>query len=192
MIGRRTRFAARICVVGTGLALALGVAGCSSGDDGGKTVAPDSGGHSYVVPDGFSIAKSVEVSQTTGDVLARTGVGLNEDNLIAVTAYGLTIDIDEVPFEAVREENTRMLARLLGGLDKIADSGTTTIAGKKALFYRFATTSVSKTPVTNETYSVFKDRLQIQILCQWTPEKKAEITAGCTSVRGSLVFTSAE
>jgi hypothetical protein len=39
---------------------------------------------------------------------------------------------------------------------------------------------------------VFKDRLQLQLLCQWTREKKAEITAGCTSVRESLAFTSGE
>jgi hypothetical protein len=182
----------RWCIAPIALALVLGVAGCSSGDDGGKTVAPDNGGHSYVVPDGFGIAKSVDVSKTTGDVRARTGVGLDEDNLIAVTAYNLKIDIDGVPFEELRVENNRVFARLLGGADKIQDSGTTTIAGRKAIFFRFATTSTSKTPVTNETYSVFKDRLQVQILCQWTPEKKAEMTAGCTSLRDSLVFTPGE
>lgn len=155
-------------------------------------MAPENGGHSYVVPDGFSQAESVDVSQTTGNVRARTGVGLDEDNLIAVTAFDLKVDIDEVPFEDLRKENTRVFAELLGGADKIQDSGTTTIAGQKALFYRFATTSTSKTPVTNETYSVFKDRLQIQILCQWTPEKKDEITAGCTSVRDSLEFTAGQ
>lgn len=155
-------------------------------------MAPEAGGHSYVVPDGFSVAEDVDVSQTTGDVRARTGVGLDEDNLIVVTAYNLNVDIDEVPFEDVREENDRLFARLLGGADKIEDSGTTTIAGQKALFYRFPTTSTSKTPVTNETYSVFKDRLQVQILCQWTPEKKADVVAGCGSLRKSLTFTSGE
>jgi hypothetical protein len=183
----------RLFAVPAALSLIVGFAGCSSGgDDGGTTVTPEAGGHSYVVPDGFSIAESVNVSQTTGEVRARTGVGLDEDNLIAVTAYNLNIDIDGVPFEDLRKETDQVFARLLGGAEKIQDSGTTTVAGQKALFYRFPTTSTSKTPVTNETYSVFKGRLQLQLLCQWTPEKKAEMTAGCTSVRESLAFTSGD
>jgi hypothetical protein len=175
------------------LALAVVLAGCSSGgDDAGRTVTPDDGGHSYVVPEGFSIGGGVEVGKSTGTVRARSGVGLNENNLILVTAFALNRDIDDVPFAALREENDRVVANLLGGTEKIQDSGTTTVAGKKALFYRFATTSTSKTPVTNETYFVFKDRLQLQIICQWTDDKKAEITSGCTSIRESLVFTPAE
>jgi hypothetical protein len=193
-----TRFPARAALrryaTPAALVLVVGLAGCSSGvsDDGGKTVAPENGGHSYVVPDGFGIAESIDIAKTTGDVRSRTGVGLDKDNLIAVTAYNLKVDIDGVPFEALRKENDQVFARLLGGADKIQDSGVTTMAGQKALFYRFATTSTSKTPVTNETYSAFKNRLQLQLLCQWTPENKAEMTAGCTSVRDSLVFTSAQ
>lgn len=153
-------------------------------------ISPKGAPYSYALPAGFARATNVTVTQEKGAARFRSGVGIDKINLIATSVYPQRVDLDTISNAQLDQVVTRDIVPLLKRAStKFTGPRKSRIAGARA--YRFLLGGV-KTPtgqtVTNETYFLFKGRNELQILCQWRPDKKKIMQRGCATVRGSLTL----
>lgn len=154
----------------------------------GAQVAPAGAPYSYAVPDGFKKVKDVSVQAQTGSASDMSAVGLDAANLIAVSVYKQPSDLDRITDQDLLAEVKKAIVPLLEGASRsVQGPEPTTVAGARA--FRFLADGV-KSPsgalVTNEIYFLFKGRNEIEVLCQWQPDRVDKIRSGCEDVKASL------
>lgn len=153
-------------------------------------ISPKGAPYSYALPQGFKRATNVTVTQEKGAARFRSGVGIDKVNLIATSVYPQRVDLDTISAAQLDQVVKRDIVPLLKRAStRFTGPRKSRIAGARA--YRFLLGGV-KTPtgqtVTNETYFLFKGRNELQILCQWRPDRKKVMQRGCASIRGSLIL----
>lgn len=154
----------------------------------GARVAPAGAPYSYAVPNGFKKVKDVSVQAQTGSATDMSAVGLDAANLIAVSVYKQPSDLDRITDQDLLAEVKKAIVPLLEGASRsVQGPEPTTVAGARA--FRFLADGV-KSPsgalVTNEIYFLFKGRNEIEVLCQWQPDRVDKIRSGCEDVKASL------
>lgn len=154
----------------------------------GARVAPAGAPYSYAVPEGFEKVKDVSVQAQTGSATDMSAVGLDAANLIAVSVYKQPSDLDRITDQDLLAEVKKAIVPLLEGASRsVQGPEPTTVAGARA--FRFLADGV-KSPsgalVTNEIYFLFKGRNEIEVLCQWQPDRVDTIRSGCEDVKASL------
>jgi hypothetical protein len=171
------------------IALAACGGSVSIGGDAGSKVAPAGAPFSYVVPDGFSIARDITTSAGTGAPDFRTGVGIGDGgrDLVLVSSYTLQKDVSTVADAAIGEEITGVVKGLVGTSRTYTGPTRQKVAGVDAFVYVLTDAAAQGGPETTTSYYLFRGTHEVNVLCQ-AKERRADIDRGCKAVLDSLLL----
>lgn len=177
------------------IATTAGGGGCGgeSGDDGAdgpRTVAPDGAPYTYVIPAGFQKLKDTTVVGSVGSESHVSGYALDDVNLIRVSVYQLREDTTGTdPAELKRQLDDVIASAATQAGATAGPVEEATVAGQPAFRYLIENvrTPSGKT-ATDLTYVLFKGRNEVQLVCQYRTDRKAEIDRACDTVRDSLTL----
>ncbi len=171
------------------------LAGCGASDESSSSATsaiPDGAPYSYDVPDGFTTIPSGESTGSVGTATDKSTIALDDVNIIQLSVFELKTEVTEANLEDARKELDAAVATAAkqGGIGTVPKSEAVRIAGAPAFKYRIEGVPIpSGKPATNISYAVLKGFNQIQVLCQYTPDKQAEVERGCDTVLASLTLT---
>ncbi len=169
--------------------------GCGANDRSSSSAAtaiPDGAPYSYDVPEGFTTIPSGDATASVGSATDKSTIALDDVNLIQVSVFELQTEVTEANLTDARKELDAAVAAAAkqAGITTVPTSTAVSVAGAPAFMYRIeGVPTPSGKRATNISYAVLKGFNQIQVLCQYTPNKQAELKRGCDTVLASLTLT---
>ena len=162
--------------------LAAGPAAC--GEDEAETKTFDERGFdiTFDYPGDFKVRDDVSVSGTSGgSAQERTALALDDENLLVVEKYELNIAVTEDNLDQIKRELDGVVEQATG---KEAEGRKTEVGGLPGYEY---TVGLSK-PEKGESRLVFlfRDKVEYELNCQSTPEKREQIQEACDQALETL------
>ena len=188
MVRRRAPVVAMVAI-----ALGLLMSGCNitvgsgsdSSDDEASGQTYDDNGVSFTYPSDWKQLEADSGAQTTGSTELWTAtVGPGEADLVNLSAYQLTLEVNEGNIDEVKSEIDQVIKSLVAQAGATITSGPeqTTIAGFPAYKYEWDGVKVSSGERSSEVYLVFNQKTEYFFNCQFSDEQEQEVLAGCHMV----------
>ena len=168
----------------SGCNISVGTGG-SSNDDASSGQTYDDNGVSFTYPSDWEELEANSGAQTTGSTELWTAtVGPGEADLVNLSAYQLSLEVNEGNIDDVQSEIDQVIRSLVEQAGATITSGPeqTTIAGFPAYKYEWDGVKVSSGERSSEVYLVFNKKVEYFFNCQYSDEQEQEVLAGCHMV----------
>ena len=200
MLARSSRRTAPIAV-GILVCAAVILPGCGGSDESGTATGADGSESATYSKNGVSFrypSEWEEFSAQTADEgggasneLWNASVGIEESDLVGLTAYQLNFAVDEQNIADIGSEVTDLVRQIVAEAGAEIDSppAQTEIAGYPAYQADWSGVDVEGEPKSSHATFVFVDDVEYFFNCQYGPEAEEELLAGCDAVLDSFEVT---
>ena len=178
----------RAGIAGVSIALGLLLTACSvsvgndTDDDAPSGQTYDDNGVTFTYPSDWDELNAQSGTQTTGSTQLWTAtVGPSQSDLVNLSAYQLSLEVNEGNIDDVESEIDQVIRGLVEQASATITSGPerTTIAGLPAYKYEWDGVQVSSGEKSSEVYLVFNEKTEYFFNCQFSDEAEQEVLAGC-------------
>jgi hypothetical protein len=152
----------------------LAAAGCGDSGDGRETFENDDFDITFEYPDDLNEAEDVSFAQSLGaKEQAKAAVGLDKNNAILVTRYGLGVEVTRKNIDDAKAETDTLIQQV----EPKARGRRLEVGGLPSIEYEIDVPSVED--ARSRLVFVFDGDDEYLINCQWKPDKREEIEDAC-------------
>jgi hypothetical protein len=185
----RGRFVATLIALGL-VATACSVSvGNDSNDDSAPSKTYEANGVTFDYPSEWRELKAQSGAQTSGSSQLWTAtVGPEQSDLVNLSAYQLSLEVNEGNIDDVQTEVDQVIQGLVAQANGTIESGPeqTTIAGFPAYKYEWSGVEVNDEEKSSEVYLVFNGKTEYFFNCQYSASKEQDVLAGCHTILDSF------